>query len=217
MISAVSTSQTNIWDHARNVRDDFIRHSHFEEVGAPIFDLFGGYSDYSYYYDNENTSYITTETPNDEIDTYGKYHFNSDSYQFIDQENIERNYRNMHRLLKSTYNETNNTKNIDSISENIMINGALLFVFLNSNPDTDRRQYLIGLFDKIIEEESFKSILMTNQVTNISSPIEKEIATNFFSKLASLVGFQFIFPRNYGNPLVTNNFSIEIKNVQGFF
>ena len=216
-----STNLTDIWSHARNVRADFIQLSRFEEptedTSTPSysFDLFGG-GGYYYYYENDNTSEITTTTelPNEEIDSYGKYYDNSDSTEFIDQENIERNYRNMYRLLKSTYNGTFNTKNINSISENVMLNGALIFVFLNSNPNTGRRN-LVKLFDRIIEEKSYKSILMTNQVIKKYSTIEKDIATNFFTKIASVFGFQYNLPRNSKNPLTTTNFSIN-NLVQGF-
>ena len=56
---------------------------------------------------------------------------------------------------------------------------------------------------------------MTNQVTKKCSTIEKDIATNFFTKLASVIGFQYNLPRSFKNPLVTTNFSINYL-VKGF-
>ena len=230
MISATSTSLNKIWDHAKNVRADFIQHSNYEDPSDSEINfgsyLFGGGDYYYYYYDNDNTSEsttttttttTTTEAPNDNIDPYGKYTFNSDSKHFIDQENIEKNYRNMYRLLNSNNNNTNDIKNINSVSEKMIKNGALLFVFLNSNPqqNTYWRKYWLGIFYIIVGEEPFKSVLMTNEVIKNSSPIEKIIVTNFFAKLASLVGFQYNLPINFS--LGDTHFEHSFEHVQGAF
>ena len=214
--SSSSTNLTQIWSHAKSVRANFIKHSRYQDP-TPImsFDLFGGNS-YYYYDDNENTSDSTTETPNNNSE-YDTFFSNSESQNFIDQENIDRNYKNMHRLLSSNYYESaNSTKNIDSITKEFMKNGALIFVFLNSNPSTVRKKYLAELFDQIMKEELFKAILMTNELIKNISPVEKDIAINFFSKLASLIGFQYILPTIYDHPLDTSNISTNIQNTKGF-
>ena len=215
MISAASTNLTNIWSKAKIVRADFIQQSQYEPAPSYSYsNLFAG-EEYSYYYsyDNEDSGVSTTEAPNENIETYNKYTSNSDSEHFIDQDNIEKNYRNMYRLLNS------NTSDImditDSISEECMTKGALIFVFLNANPRTQRRIYLAGLFNQIIREETFKSVLMANQVIKKISPVEKDIATNFFTKLASLIGFQYNLPTSYDHPLDTTNFSVNLQHVKG--
>ena len=216
MISAAPTNLTNIWSQAKNVRADFIQQSHYEPSPSYSYiNLFAEEGSASYNsYDYEDTSDSNTEAPNEKIETYDKYSSNSDSEHFIDQDNIERNYRNMYRLLNSNTSDTSDISH--SISEKCMKNGALIFVFLNSNPYTKpRRKYLTGLFDQIIREETFKSVLMANQVIKKISPVEKDIATNFFTKLASLIGFQYNFPTSYDHPLDTTNFSINIQNVEG--
>ncbi len=217
MISAAATNLTNIWSHAKNVRANFIRHSRYEEPAPSTpgyygFDMFSGGEDY-YYYDNENTTDSTTEAPIDLTKSYPKYHPNSDSEHFIDQENIERNHKDIFRLINSNLKDTDETKSM--ISENCLKNGALIFVFLNSNPNTVRRKYLVELFDFILLEEPFKAILMTNEFIKKSSPVERDITTNFFAKIASSIGFQYNFPTNYDNPMGATKFVKDIEHVQG--
>ena len=212
MISASTNNLTHIWSHAKNVRANFSQHSRYEEPALSYygFDLFGG--DEYYYYDDESTTESTTEAPNNKADTRVKYYSNPDSKNFINQENIERNYKIMYRLLNSNYNDTANTETSNFISDKFMKNVAHVFVFLNSNPETVRDNYLERLFHKIIEEEPFKGVLMANQLIKKISTVQKDITTNFFTKLASLIGFQY---SNYNHAL--DKFSFSIQSVQGIF
>ena len=205
MVSAAPTDLETIWGHAKNVRKDFIQNSRYLPITPNYVDIFGG----GEYYDYDSD----TEAQNDKSDNNG-YYDNSDSKDFINQDNIEENYEKMYNLMNSSY--TDDLKNINSISKNDMKNGALLFVFLNSNPKTSWREYWVELFDIILKEEPYKSVLMTNEVLKNSSPIEKEITTNFLAKLASVFEFQHYLPLNYDNPLVTSNFSIGLQDVEGF-
>ena len=145
------------------------------------------------------------------------YESNLDSQGFIDQENMEKNYKNMYKLFNSNFNETVNFENISSIPKKVMENGALIFVFLNSNPNTYLRKKLLGLFDIILKEESFKSILMTNELIKKSSPVEKDITTNFFAKLVSFIGFQYNLPIFNYNPFGYTTFERSIEHVKGFY
>ena len=219
MISASSSNLTNIWSHAKNVREDFIRYSSYREpptTPSYSFDLFGENGYYYYYYDNENTSDITTTTEAANVKTF--YYLNSDSECFIDHDNIERNYKNLYSLLNKNYNDTADTQNVHSMSKKFMKNGALIFVFLNSNPKKVRDKYLERLFMyEIVQEDPYKAALMLNQLVKEVSTAQKDISTDFFTKLASLIEFQYNLPRSYDHPLTTNNFSIDIQNVQGLF
>ena len=148
------------------------------------------------------------------------YYHNSDSPMFVDQDNVGRNYENMYRLLNSNYNDTPGAKTSNSLSKKNINNGALLFVFLNSDPNTSWRNQWVGLFEILIgkyesEELSFKSIILTNEVIKNSLPVEKSITTNFFAKLASVLGFQYYLPIKYDNPLATSNLSISFRNIEG--
>ena len=89
-------------------------------------------------------------------------------------------------------------------------------MFLNSNPNTQWRKNWVGLFDIILTEEPFKGVLMTNEVIKNSLHIENDIATKFFAKLASVIGFQYNLPINIDNPFVDVSFERNIEHVKGY-